>query len=79
MRYPFAIAWCAAAFATPAMAHSGGHAHMSLFEIAKHYAEPDHLAFLALTLAVGWLAFRLGRRLEAKSRSVARKSEGGSK
>ena len=51
---------------------------MSLLEIAKHYAEPDHLAFLALTVAVGWLAFRLGRRLEAKAQSVARKSDGGS-
>ena len=63
---------------TPALAHSGGHSHLSLLEIAKHYAEPDHLAFLALTVIVGWLAFRWGRHVEAKSRASARNAKGGS-
>ncbi len=62
---------------TPASAHPGQHAQMSLLEIAMHYAEPDHLAFLALTVIVGWLAFRWGRRVEAKARAGASKREGG--
>ncbi len=73
----FAIASSLAGLATPAFAHPGGHAQMSLLEIAKHYAEPDHLAFLALTVIVGWLAFRWGRRVEAKSRASTRNAKGG--
>ena len=72
----FTIAVGLAGLAAPVLAHPGGHAHMSLVEIAKHYAEPDHLAFLALTAIVGWLAFRWGRRVEAKARAVVRKNEG---
>lgn len=54
--------------ASAAQAHPGQHEHMSLAQIIQHYAEPDHLAFLALTVIVGGLAYRLGRRVEAKSR-----------
>ena len=57
------------AVATPAAAHPGDHARMSLTELVTHYAEPDHLAFLALTVIVGWLAFRAGRRAEARARA----------
>ena len=56
------------AFAAPAAAHSGNHARMSLTELVTHYAEADHLAFLALTVIVGWLAYRAGRRAEARVR-----------
>ena len=61
-------AWLIAilAFATPAMAHPGDHATMSWGQLVIHYAEPDHLAFLALTVVVGWLAYRAGRRAEAR-------------
>ena len=69
-----ALAACAA-FAGPALAHPGGHAHMTWLELARHYAEPDHLAFLALTVIVGWLAFRLGRRMEARVQQAARRRE----
>lgn len=64
------LAWSLplAALATPAFAHPGDHARMSLLELINHYAEPDHLAFLALTVIVGWLAFQAGRRHEAKIR-----------
>ena len=41
---------------------------MSLTELVTHYAEADHLAFLALTVIVGWLAYRAGRRVEARVR-----------
>ncbi len=54
---------------TPAAAHPGGHGHMSFLELVRHYAEPDHLAFLALTVIVGWLAYALGRRVEARQRA----------
>lgn len=55
--------------ATPAAAHPGGHSHMSLLELVQHYAEPDHLAFLVLAVIVGWLAYALGRRVEARVRA----------
>ena len=76
MRRRFAVALSLAGLATPAFAHPGDHARMSLIEIVQHYAEPDHLAFLALTVIVGGLAFRWGRRVEAKARALARKIEG---
>ena len=59
------IAVLAAAY--PALAHPGDHARMSMTELIVHYAEADHLAFLALTIVVGWLAYRAGRRAEAKA------------
>lgn len=64
-----------AAIAQPALAHPGGHGHMTWRELVQHFAEPDHLAFLALTVIVGWLAFRLGRRIEARAQRSAQKQE----
>jgi hydrogenase/urease accessory protein HupE len=61
--------------ATPALAHPGEHGHMSLTELVAHYAEPDHLAFLALTVLVGVLAYRAGRRTEAR-KAAARMHRG---
>jgi hypothetical protein len=63
--------WAAAALATgflatPGHAHPGNHARMGLLETIQHYAEPDHLAFLGLTVVVAWVAFRIGRRAEAR-------------
>ena len=55
--------------ATPALAHPGEHGGMTMGELIVHYAEPDHLALLALTVVVGWLAFRAGRRAEAKAQA----------
>jgi hypothetical protein len=54
--------------AGPAAAHPGDHTRMPLTELISHYAEADHLAFLALTVIVGWLAYRAGRRAEARVR-----------
>ena len=68
---------CLILAATPAHAHpGGGHAHMSLSELVQHYAEPYHLAFLALAVIIGLAAFSLGRRIEAKARKVIRKPDG---
>lgn len=60
------------ALASPAAAHPGNHAGMALIEFVQHYAEPDHLAFLALTIVVGVAAYRHGRRVEAKAHVAAR-------
>lgn len=60
---------------TPALAHSGDHSGMSLVEVIGHYAEADHLFFLALSVLVGVLAFRAGRRFEAKARASAKRRE----
>ena len=66
------------AMSTVAAAHPGEHGHMSLVQIIGHYAEADHLAFLALTVIVGWVAYRLGRRAEAHAvvRSKAHAPDG---
>lgn len=58
--------------ATPAIAHPGDHARMSFVELVQHYAEPDHLVFLALTVIVGCLAYRWGRRVEAQAQARTR-------
>ena len=58
-----------------AAAHPGDHVHMSLSELIAHYAEADHLAFVALTVIVGWLAYRAGRRTEARIQSKTRDPE----
>ena len=71
----FILALALVPFATPALAHPGNHAGMSLIEIVQHYAEADHLAFLALTIIVGIAAYRHGRRTEAKAQSSARNRE----
>ena len=59
----------------PAAAHPGDHVQMSLPELVAHYAEPDHLAFLALTVIVGWLAYRAGRKAEARIQAKTRAPE----
>jgi hypothetical protein len=56
-----------ALLATPAAAHPGEHTRMSVIQLINHYAEPDHLAFLALTVIVGWVAYWAGRRAEARA------------
>lgn len=67
---------CTIALATlavaPANAHPGNHDKMSWLELARHYAEPDHLAFLVLTVGVGIAAFRWGRRIEARAHAARR-------
>jgi hypothetical protein len=66
-----------AVLSTPAAAHPGGHDHMSWAELVRHYAEPDHLAFLVLAAIVGWLAFRWGRRVEAQAQAHKRERSDG--
>ena len=70
------IALSLMALASPAFAHPGNHAGMGLIEFVQHYAEPDHLAFLALTVIVGIAAYRHGRRVEAKVHATARNQKG---
>jgi len=64
------------AIATTASAHPGNHTHMSLLDVVQHYAEPDHLALLALTVIVGVLAYRWGRRIEAKAHAKQQPKNG---
>mgnify|MGYP006336505049 CR=1 FL=1 len=64
------------ALSSAAAAHPGEHGRMSLVEVITHYAEPDHLAFLALTVIVGYVSYRLGRRTEARVTVNAKQSEG---
>jgi hydrogenase/urease accessory protein HupE len=54
--------------ASPAMAHPGDHAIFSAAALAEHLLEPDHLVFIALVVLVAILAYRVGRRAEARQR-----------
>ncbi len=62
------------ALISPAVAHSGGHSHMSLTELVVHLAEPWHAGPLVMAVAVGLVAYVVGRR-RATARASARQSE----
>lgn len=53
----------------PALAHPGDHSAFSWAQLADHLFEPDHFVFLALIVITGVLAYRLGRRAEARRRA----------
>ncbi|MGL5446453.1 MAG: hypothetical protein ACRDBL_04000, partial [Rhabdaerophilum sp.] len=53
--------------ASPAFAHVGDHARFDFASLLAHLFEPDHLFFAGLTIVVGFLAFRAGRRAEARA------------
>ncbi|MEZ5844407.1 MAG: hypothetical protein R3D27_11850 [Hyphomicrobiaceae bacterium] len=61
-----------------ALAHPGTHDRMYVLDLARHIAEPDHLAFAAVTLVVAVLAYRHGRRAEARAsaKSAAERHDG---
>jgi hypothetical protein len=66
-RIPFPILIASALLIQPALAHPGDHSQFSWSALAAHLFEPDHLIFAALTIAVGFLAFRAGRRAERRA------------
>jgi hypothetical protein len=51
-----------------ALAHPGDHSHFDAAHLLEHLLEPDHLIFIALIAVVAVLAFRVGRRIEARER-----------
>lgn len=51
----------------PAAAHVGDHAHFDFVGAIAHLLEPDHLVFAGVTVIATVLAFRAGRRAEAKA------------
>ena len=71
----FILALSLLVFAAPAQAHPGNHSGLALLELVRHYAEPDHMFFLALTVITGIVAYHYGRRVEARARSAVRKPE----
>ena len=46
--------------------HIGDHTVLRLNELAAHLFEPDHVFFAALTVIVGVMAYKHGRRTEAR-------------
>jgi EamA domain-containing membrane protein RarD len=50
--------------------HIGDHSRVSLQALGLHLLEADHLFFMALTLAVGWGAYRYGRKVEVRAQVV---------
>ncbi len=57
--------------AAPAFAHVGDHSGFSLAALASHLFEPDHVAFAVIGAGAAWLAFKAGRRAEARARQRA--------
>lgn len=60
----------------PALAHQGDHAHFDWAGLISHVFETDHIVFAAIAVATGILAFRAGRRAEAraiKGKAIARR------
>ncbi len=47
--------------------HVGDHTGISLNALGLHLLEPDHLIFAGLTVITGLLAYRYGRRVEARA------------
>jgi EamA domain-containing membrane protein RarD len=52
--------------------HIGDHSGISFEALGLHLLEADHLFFMALTLAVGWAAYRYGRKVEARVQVAAK-------
>ncbi len=46
--------------------HIGDHSGISVHALGPHLLEPDHLIFAALTVITAILAYRYGRRVEAR-------------
>ena len=59
----------------PAAAHVGEHTGMSLSQLASHVFETDHIVFATIAVAVGILAYRAGRRAEARAIAVRSKDD----
>lgn len=62
------------AFSGPAFAHTGAHGHLDLAGLLAHIFEPDHLIFACIAALVGVLAYRAGRRAEARVQARQDKS-----
>jgi hydrogenase/urease accessory protein HupE len=50
-----------------AFAHPGEHAHLDWASALAHLFEPDHIFFAAVTVIASVLAYRAGRRAEARA------------
>ena len=55
--------------ASPAFAHVGDHAGLDVAGLIAHVFETDHIVFAFVAALTGVLAYRAGRRAEAKSHS----------
>jgi hypothetical protein len=74
MPFRLSLALMTAAIAAPAYAHTGDHSFLrTSVDALWHLLEPDHIVFAALTALVGVMAYRAGRRAEARA-SVTKSS-----
>ena len=55
--------------ALPALAHQGDHTGFDWAGLVAHVFEADHIVFAAIAVLTGILAFRAGRRAEARAQS----------
>jgi len=59
--------------AAPALAHVGGHGHLSPFELIMHVVTADHLMIALFVVAGAVAAFRWSRRRTAASPATAKR------
>ncbi len=52
--------------ASPALAHQGDHTGFDIAGLLAHVFETDHIVFAAIAVLTGILAYRAGRRAEAR-------------
>jgi hypothetical protein len=57
----------------PAFAHVGDHSGFDVASLLAHVFETDHIVFALLAVLMGVLAYRAGRRQEAKLKEAKRK------
>ena len=72
MMKPFLIA-LGVLFSSAALAHQGTHGHLDILGVLAHIFEPDHVIFAAIAIVSSVLAYRAGRRAEA--RAIAKRGE----
>jgi hypothetical protein len=58
--------------AGPALAHQGDHTHFDLMGLIAHVFETDHIVFAIIAILTGVLAYRAGRRAEARAISQSK-------
>jgi hydrogenase/urease accessory protein HupE len=67
MKSRIAIYLLVLAASSPAFAHQGDHTHFDLAGLIAHVFETDHIVFALIAVLTGVLAYRAGRRAEARA------------
>lgn len=66
MRLAVFLAGLSPLLASPAFAHVGDHSTLDRVAMIAHFFEADHIIFALIAVVTGVLAYRAGRRAEAR-------------